>query len=169
MDESIAATVTESDRKSPKVAREQLWSEACGHLGANALRSSRATLICLALLVCLVLPDADAKTPRYRKTDGILSGLAAVFTCSLWVHRCRCSGWFYRAANFASDRDNADQGGVLRTARDRSSKVLARSKRGTMIRIRMARIRSKSKITSRSRIRAQAADRTTGRSTDGRW
>jgi cell wall-associated NlpC family hydrolase len=36
-------------------------------LGANALRRSRATLICSVLLVFLVLPDADARTSRRRK------------------------------------------------------------------------------------------------------
>jgi cell wall-associated NlpC family hydrolase len=36
-------------------------------LGTNALRRRRATLICAALLLFLVLPDADAKTCRHRK------------------------------------------------------------------------------------------------------
>jgi hypothetical protein len=36
--------------------------------GANALRSSRASWIWLVLLCCFVLPDADAGTPRSRKT-----------------------------------------------------------------------------------------------------
>jgi cell wall-associated NlpC family hydrolase len=36
-------------------------------LGTNALRRWRATLICSALLVFLVLPDAQAKTSRHRK------------------------------------------------------------------------------------------------------
>jgi cell wall-associated NlpC family hydrolase len=36
-------------------------------LGTNPLRRSRATLICSALLVFLVLPDADARTSRHRK------------------------------------------------------------------------------------------------------
>ena len=36
-------------------------------LGTNALRRSRATLLCSALVVFLVLPDAQAKTSRHRK------------------------------------------------------------------------------------------------------
>src|SRR5450631_1939918 len=36
-------------------------------LGTNALRCRRAALICLALLVFLGLPNADAKTSRHRK------------------------------------------------------------------------------------------------------
>jgi cell wall-associated NlpC family hydrolase len=35
--------------------------------GTNALRRSRATLLCAALLVFLVMPDAQAKTSRHRK------------------------------------------------------------------------------------------------------
>lgn len=36
-------------------------------LGSNALRRNRATLICSALLVFLMLPEAQAKTSRHRK------------------------------------------------------------------------------------------------------
>ena len=36
-------------------------------LGTNALRRTRATLLCSALLVFLVMPDAQAKTSRHRK------------------------------------------------------------------------------------------------------
>jgi len=36
-------------------------------LGTNALRRSRATLLCSALLIFLALPDAQAKTAKHRK------------------------------------------------------------------------------------------------------
>jgi hypothetical protein len=49
------------------MAREQLCLEAMLPFGINALWRVRAALVCSALLVLIVLPDAQANTPKHRK------------------------------------------------------------------------------------------------------